>query len=186
MFTVGREEAAERLEVSTRTIDRYVRKGLLRWKRQGKRVMIHSDDLDTLLGTGWIGASSLPPVEPTSEIVMKGKGVTTGNEVDMTIIQSFFQDHLEKKDLLIQEMTYKIATLEWQLSQSIPQEQYQKKMFALETADIKNQSEAWTLRDRLVTSEKKYEKERFLTTLLMGWVILLLLASGFLLYQALV
>jgi excisionase family DNA binding protein len=183
MFTIGREEAADQLEVSTRTVDRYVRKGLLRGKRQGKRVMIHSEDLTALLGA-WGANGSIPPNETTSEIILNDASEKVSHGLDATI-QSFFQDHLEKKDLLVQEMTYKIATLESQLSQSIPQEQYQKKMFALETSDVRNQAEVATLKDRLEDTSKKYEKERFLTTLLMGWVILLLLASGFLLYQAL-
>lgn len=43
-----REEAARILEISTRTLDRYVKSGKIRAKRKGKIVYIHDDDLMNL------------------------------------------------------------------------------------------------------------------------------------------
>ena len=44
-YTNTRDEAALILEVSTRTLDRYVKSGKIRAKRKGKMVYVHDEDL---------------------------------------------------------------------------------------------------------------------------------------------
>ena len=45
MFTIDREDGARMLEVSTRTIDRYIRSGKIRAKKRGKKVFLHEEDV---------------------------------------------------------------------------------------------------------------------------------------------
>lgn len=51
MYTITREQASVELNMSTRSIDRYIRSGKLRSKKEGKIVYIHTDDVKNLLGT---------------------------------------------------------------------------------------------------------------------------------------
>lgn len=52
IYSIGREDAAAQLGMSTRTIDRYIRKGKIRSRKVGKLVMLHKDDVDVLLNGG--------------------------------------------------------------------------------------------------------------------------------------
>lgn len=52
MYQVTREEASSMLNLSTRSIDRYIRSGKLRSKKEGKIVYIHQEDIDNFLGKG--------------------------------------------------------------------------------------------------------------------------------------
>lgn len=49
VYSVGREEAADRLGMSTRTVDRYIRRGKIRSRKVGKLIMLHRDDVDVLM-----------------------------------------------------------------------------------------------------------------------------------------
>lgn len=48
MYTTTRQDAAEMLGMSTRSIDRYVKAGKLRSKKEGKIIYIHSQDIQNL------------------------------------------------------------------------------------------------------------------------------------------
>jgi excisionase family DNA binding protein len=47
-FAIDRNEAARRLSVSTRTVDRHIQAGRIRTKRIGKKMYLHEDDIETL------------------------------------------------------------------------------------------------------------------------------------------
>ncbi len=47
-YTFTRESAAERLQISTRTLDRHVKAGKIRSKKQGKVLYLHEDDIRDL------------------------------------------------------------------------------------------------------------------------------------------
>jgi len=52
VYSVGRDEAAKKLGMSTRTVDRYVRKGKIRSRKVGKLIMLHKDDVSVLVSGG--------------------------------------------------------------------------------------------------------------------------------------
>lgn len=47
-YTVDREEGAEELNMSTRTVDRYIRAGKIRAKKIGKKVFLHAEDVERI------------------------------------------------------------------------------------------------------------------------------------------
>ena len=49
MYKLTREEASNLLNISTRSIDRYIRSWKLRAKKDWKIVYIHQDDVDNFL-----------------------------------------------------------------------------------------------------------------------------------------
>lgn len=52
-YVLDREQAAEILLVSTRTVDRYVRSGKIRSRRIGKKIYLHDDDVRRLSQGGF-------------------------------------------------------------------------------------------------------------------------------------
>lgn len=47
-FVIDRVEAARRLSISTRTVDRHIKSGKIRTKRIGKKMFLHEDDVENL------------------------------------------------------------------------------------------------------------------------------------------
>jgi len=52
MYTLTRSEAAELINVSTRSIDRYIKAGKIRTKKEGKVIYLHRVDVENLGNTG--------------------------------------------------------------------------------------------------------------------------------------
>jgi excisionase family DNA binding protein len=52
MYNLTRQDAAEKLGISTRSIDRYIKAGKIRAKKDGKVVYVNDSDIDTLLSGG--------------------------------------------------------------------------------------------------------------------------------------
>ena len=48
MYTTTRQAAADILGISTRSVDRYVKAGKLRCKKEGKIIYIHTQDIQNL------------------------------------------------------------------------------------------------------------------------------------------
>ncbi len=50
MYDITRQQAADLLNVSTRSVDRYVKSGKLRSKKEGKIIYIHRGDINSISG----------------------------------------------------------------------------------------------------------------------------------------
>jgi|TARA_Y100001960_G_C14570249_1_gene775477 excisionase family DNA binding protein len=49
MYKYTRQEVAEKLNISTRSVDRYIKAGKLRAKKDGKVVYVKGSDVEALL-----------------------------------------------------------------------------------------------------------------------------------------
>ena len=49
MYTLTRQNTADKLDISTRSVDRYIKSGKLRSKKEGKIIYIHARDVANLL-----------------------------------------------------------------------------------------------------------------------------------------
>lgn len=47
-YNISREEASELLNISTRTLDRYIRRGKLSYRKVANRVLLAREELDKL------------------------------------------------------------------------------------------------------------------------------------------
>jgi excisionase family DNA binding protein len=50
-FAIDRVEAARRLSISTRTVDRHISAGRIRTKRIGKKMFLHEEDVELIRTT---------------------------------------------------------------------------------------------------------------------------------------
>ena len=63
-FAIDRVEAARRLSVSTRTVDRHISAGRIRTKRIGKKMFLHEEDVELVRSTDL--------ARPTEEYIIIG------------------------------------------------------------------------------------------------------------------
>lgn len=131
-YSVSREDAAVQLQMSTRSVDRYIRRGKLRAKKVGKMVWIHTEDLEVIKNRGWQsnydqgGETSLPAVvDPLAALKPSS---------DMAAIFEALEGKMDEKDQLIQDLTYRLGKAEVELKNSIPLVDHKKVAFLLEDA----------------------------------------------------
>ncbi|MBP9779185.1 hypothetical protein KBD33_01010 [Candidatus Gracilibacteria bacterium] len=193
-FTIDRNEAALRLGVSTRTIDRHIQLERIRTRRIGKRMFLEEDDVETL--------RSIDPSrrEETYEVIHESPKKEKNMQEKEIVIQSIdsqamteftrlYEDAkriIAKKDEIIQDLSYRLGKSETELKNSIPAVEYKKATFLLESAKTKNDEDKEDLTGKLKNLEKEINKRNSaLIAITMLFVLVLAFSIVFFFYTRL-
>lgn len=182
-FTLDRTEAAKKLGVSTRTIDRYIQSGNLRTRRIGKKMFIEENDVEILLNN-----TDSTRREEDYVVIMNDEDevsnmptiiseTTISPEVQMAItefsrIYSDAQNIISQKDNTIKELSYKLGKAETELSNSVNSSEYRQTAFLLESAKNKNNEDTQNFLGRISDLEKEVKKRN---SFIIGLTILFVL-----------
>lgn len=196
-FTLDRNEAAERLGVSTRTIDRHIQANRIRTKRVGKKTFLDEDDIEALaleMNTDKDKASDYVVVENTEssekpEIISMNQLTHKNPEINIAIaefsrIYNDAQELIVQKDQTIQDLSYKLGKAESALNNSVNLKQYQETAFLLKTAQTKVEEEKKVFGDKIVFLEKEvHKKNTFIVSLVILFVVIIAATFIFFLFQ---
>lgn len=165
-FSIDRAFAAQRLGVSTRTIDRHIQLGRIRTRRIGKRMFLEEDDVEHL--------RDLDPArrEETYEVVQdtpKKQNTMKESEIivqsidnqaitEFTRLYDDAQRIIAKKDEIIQDLSYRLGRSDTELKNSISMIEYKNATFLLESAKTKNNEDRDTLSSKISHMEKEINK----------------------------
>lgn len=178
---VDRDEASEILKVSTRTVDRYVRKFRFKTRKDGRRVLIKRVDVDKIIQEH-IGqfidqknenlenqaaiqheldqnSTTIAVKDIKVESFKKAENV----EKDSSIYQDLFEDakkELKEKQDRLDAATYRVGQLESQVKSMVPMLDYTRKEKELKEAKSiidQKELEKAQLADRM---ENKLKNER--------------------------
>ena len=106
MYSITRQEAAEILGVSTRSVDRYIRAGKLRSKKDGKIIYINKSDIDNLMSGGKTQQEVIVPTkQKAEEKTINTVSNSTGN---LERIYLDLREEIKKKDNTIQELALRL------------------------------------------------------------------------------
>ncbi|MFA6080676.1 MAG: helix-turn-helix domain-containing protein [Candidatus Gracilibacteria bacterium] len=178
VYTVSRDQAGKTLGVSTRTIDRYISAGKIRAKREGKVIMLHQDDVKKYhTGSEQKDYEVIAP-KPTMTPSISYDPRESQNEI-LRAIESLIRE----KDIIIQELTFKIGKMEGEIAHSVPKLEYKKTILALEEAQHNRLHDMDMMAQAKREIEQKLNKERILSTILMIGMLVLLVASAFLIFH---
>lgn len=193
-YTNTREEAALILEVSTRTLDRYVKSGKIRAKRKGKMVFIHDDDLMMLRN----GEPEL--VRPTDasrkntfknetpDVVIFDEPMSSGGfsrkpvMVDYRDLYEEVLRKVEEKDRIIQDLSYRTGQAESELKNSVTMIEYKKQTFLLESAKAKTDDDIKIAEGEVLKLKEEIVQSKFVLYLLITLVAVMMIVSSFLLF----
>lgn len=116
-FTLDREEAARRLGVSSRTIDRHIQAERIRTRRIGKKMFLEEDDVESI-------RLADPARKSEDYVVITEKKITSepstekstalaqkNHNAALTELVRLYEDSqaiIAKKDSTIQELSYKL------------------------------------------------------------------------------
>ena len=169
-FTLDRDQAAARLGVSSRTVDRHIQAGRIRTRRIGKKMFLEDDDVELIRNMDparreedYVIIMDDDKKAPTHEIVQpsKGRGTTDTNSAAITELVRLYEETrsiIARKDETIQDLSYKLGKTETELRNTIPLVDYNKATFLLESAKAKNTEDAVSLADKISGLEKEITK----------------------------
>ena len=177
MYKLTRQEAADVLHISTRSIDRYIKSWRMRSKKEGKIVYIHQGDIDSLISWGALKQEIiLDDVREESK-----KMVHYENKVDISALEKIYDDlrtEIQKKDQVIQTLSIRVGQSEEMAKNSISLLDYKKSQFLLEESKnhLNKELEDLVLEKNKLLADLKYEKKS--NIILVVFVFILLILAG--------
>ncbi len=178
MYTIDRQKWAKILEVSTRTLDRYIRKGKIRSQKRSKKIYLNDQDVE-ILKNWWI--------QEDYEIINNQNNISSSSFIQKSTWSNFkelyesSQRIIERKDQIIQDLSYRLGNAEAELKNSIPILEYKKATFLLESSKTKVEEEKQDLNcniDNLKNNLKKQEVANIILIILST----IILISAFLIW----
>jgi len=182
MYTITRQDAADMLGVSTRSIDRYIRSRKLRSKKDGKIIYIHKEDIENLSGETSNRQEVIMPwaqktysSEKTPE---SSSSVATDTHAQTRAIEKIYLDlrnEIQKKDTIIQDLSLQLGQAREIAKNSVSLIDYKKSQFLLEESKVHISRELEHLEEENITLKKTLRDEKGTNYILMGIVIVLLI-----------
>ncbi|PID83782.1 hypothetical protein CSB09_04425 [Candidatus Gracilibacteria bacterium] len=157
-FTLDRNTASDRLGVSTRTLDRYVKANRIRTKRIGKKIFLHEEDVEAIRTADMQDPSDdyiiIHDDESDTSESIQNTGTSIAN-IQADIIPEFTrlytkaQDTIREKDQKIEDLSYRLGQAQTKLGHSVDTNEYRRATYLLETTRAQRNTEVSTLQNRI-------------------------------------
>jgi len=161
MYNTTREKAALKLNISTRSIDRYIRAWKLRSKKEWKIVYIHEDDINNFL---WIWNKKQQVIvwniHKKEEEIETNSTSLSKNDEKISLIFDKLREEIKYKDEEIKNMSIKIWKMEEIVKNSISMVEFKKTQFLLEESknnlilDLASAKKEIEIKNNLLKEEK--------------------------------
>lgn len=185
-YSLTRQQAADYLWVSTRTIDRYVVKGELRYKKIANKVVLAQEDIERIHAdlelVQQAEATGMPTTHVESTTALQTPQPVKSSGQDRTNVKEFI-DLLNEKDKTIEEknqlifaMQHQIGQMESRLQQVVALPDYTAEKNNLEHA-IENLAQQKTF------LEDQVRREKLWNTVYMGLVMIAALVVAVILFM---
>lgn len=137
MYTYTRQDAAEFLWVSTRSVDRYVKAWRIRSEKRGKIIYLHSDDLNNLNSKSTKQELIVEKKESPfkTQALKKTEASVISNKTSALALGKVYDDLREEvkdKDKLITELSIRVWQAEEVVKNSVSLIEYKKSQLLLE------------------------------------------------------
>lgn len=133
MYKYTRQDVADRLNISTRSVDRYIKAGKLRAKKEWKVVFVKGSDVDAMLdGTP---QNHEVIIENAQHVVVEEKTVAKTSDVAPSNFEEVYKDlrsEIKQKDEVIQELSMRVGRAEEIAKNSVSLVEFKKSQFLLE------------------------------------------------------
>ena len=194
MYNLTRQEASEILGISTRSIDRYIKSGKIRAKKDWKIVYLNKADVENLSPWDKKVAEVIIPkkqkeiVSEINEIQNNSYNEANNNSNNRWIVKKSEIDKIsatfekmfndlrnenKEKDRVIQWLSVKLWRYEEINKNSIPVIEYKKSQFLLEQSKVSLNNEVFEIKSQKTNLEKKLNYEKTTNKLLIAFVVIL-------------
>lgn len=186
---VDRIEASKILKVSTRTVDRYMRKYRLKTRKDGRRVLIKRVDIDKIIQdqighlVDLVNESAEKP-ETTNltvkdvkvEKIKSGSRESIENQIYKELYTEVKADLKEKQDRL-EAATYRVGQLESEVKNMVPVLDFSNKERELKDVQDSIHQKERRAKEAVITMETKIRSERVAKYVYLSLVGMLLVAE---------
>ena len=177
MYKYTRQEAAEMLGISTRSVDRYIKSGKLRSKKEGKIVYVKWSDVETIIG-GWKTTQEVI-VPKTSQSTTSSQTVATkeAHKENTTMLETVYTDlksEIKQKDETILNLSQKLGRAEEIAKNSVSLIEFKKSQFLLEESKGYLNSEVDNIKNEKDKLENELKYEKTTNIILIVFVIVLI------------
>ena len=193
MYSVTREDAAERLNVSTRSIDRYIKAWKLRSKKDGKIVYIHEQDIENMSSeTDTKHAEVITEIpkkrsysQPSghSEVQDPLRNIRVAEDPSSAMaLQRIYMDlrsEIKTKDQAIQDLSLKLWQAQEIAKNSVSLIEFKKSQYLLEESKGYLSQELTLSKSQEDELRKKLKYEKSTNYILISFCIVLVLVLGF-------
>lgn len=178
MYKYTRQEAADMLGISTRSVDRYIKSGKLRSKKDGKIVYVKWSDVETLM---WGGQTQQEVIVPQAKTESKSVAKKSDSNQSTAVLENIYQDlkkEIQHKDETIQELSQKLWRAEEMVKNSVSLVEFKKSQFLLEESKghMNKEVEEIKKEKEKLQGDLKYEKTTNL--ILIVFVVVLLAVAA--------
>ncbi|MBU0727981.1 helix-turn-helix domain-containing protein [Patescibacteria group bacterium] len=194
---LDREEASKILKVSTRTVDRYIRKHRFKTRKNGRRVLIKRNDVDQIIKEHIghfvdVNSTNLD-INLDNENVDNGVSNVSNIKVDNLKVESIkrgekedgvyknlyaeAKNDLKEKQERLEAATYRVGQLESQVKNMVPLLDYNRKEKELKEAHLAVEQKAIEGEQAVKNMEKKLRAEKIAKWIYLSLVGLLLVAE---------
>jgi len=184
---VDRDEASTILKVSTRTVDRYIRKFRFKTRKDGRRVLIRRTDVDRIIQDHIgqymdIKLDNKKAVENESNIVIKDVKIESKKkaEKDEAVYKGLYAEakkDLKEKQERLDVATYRVGQLETQVQSMVPLLDFSRKEKELKEAKSAIEQKELEKVQVIQKMETKLKTERIAKWVYLSLVGMLLVAE---------
>lgn len=189
MYTLTRQEVAEKLGISIRSVDRYIKSWKLRSQKNWKIIYVNSQDMK-LLQSDWkqehevIIPKKIKEVQNEEEIEIVKAEISPSNWWMLDLIYSDLREEVKRKDELIQALSVQIGRSEEIAKSSISLSEFKKSQYLLEESKFYLSNEVDDLKKEKKHLEEKLRYEKTSNVILIVFTILLLFISTFIWFSS--
>lgn len=199
MYKLNRLEASELLNISVRSIDRYIKSGKVRSKKDWKIVLVNQNDIDNLMNW-WTQVQEVIMPKKKQKVMIdeneeysenfdnnnnndenieeiKVKIVNRTSSNSLAVLEPIYADlknEIQKKDMIIQDLSIRIWRSEEIAKNSVSISDFKKSQFLLEESKWFLSKEVEDLRIEKNKLGKELNYEKSTNNILIAFILILL------------
>ena len=189
-YNLTRQEAADILEISVRSLDRHIKSWKIRSKKKWKSVYINDDDVENIK----FPSKSTPIIitntdKKNKDIEIEEKQFNStkiSKKEDLSKITKTFENiytdlrnQIDKKDKIIQEMSVQLWVSKEKVNQSISVSEHNRSQMLLEESKTHIAKQMTSLSEEKKELEKNLKDEKFDKKVLIAFVFILLIMATY-------
>lgn len=190
MYNINRNDAAEILAISTRSIDRYIKAWKIRAKKVWKMVMLNEEDIRLLKWDSpvkqkiivWEKVSTKTDSSQANIDQSRTWGIIRKAEYEKVLatfekMYSSFRDEIKQKDEKIQELSLELWKAQEQKNNTIDLMEYKKVQFLSEETKSSLSKEIDKQKEENINMQKELSYEKSTNKMLIVFIVILFILA---------
>ncbi len=182
MYKLTRQDVSDILNISTRSVDRYIKAWKLRTKKEGKMIYINNNDVESMKNSGGnqevIIPNKVDKEDRENNAVIQSNSIERQSEKILNTIYEDLRQEIQKKDDIIQTLSLRLWKAEEIGKNSISLIDFKKSQFLLEESKWYLSWEVENLKKEKSKLLKEIKYEKNTNNIMIIFLVLLLILTA--------